>query len=354
MPVRTNLSLSEFPPRVEAWLETTTGRVGCVIGAPTIPQENGMVAPTILFDIQWEDTGEVDRFVLRGDIDDTQVPRFDTCSLELQYRLMQALADTAVPVPSMRWWEPDPTWLGMQFFVMDRVDGLVAADQPPYIFGGWLAEGTAEERAAVEHSTITALARIHSVGQEILTDQLGAALTEMSKSAATALDRARQRYEWGRRGQRSELLEELIRWCENHLPETESDDGLCWGDSRVGNLMFKDHEVVAVLDWDQAAVGPRELDVAWMIVFHAMFQEAARTYELQGLPDMFVRQNVIEAYERAAGVELRPLQIYEGLAALKLAVGSLRGHHLEVYGHTEDEPIDNLVVHKQLIRELIS
>ena len=36
---------------------------------------------------------------------------------------------------------------------------------------------------------------------------------------------------------------------------------LSWGDSRIGNVMYRDFAPVAVLDWEMAPLGPRELDL---------------------------------------------------------------------------------------------
>ena len=36
---------------------------------------------------------------------------------------------------------------------------------------------------------------------------------------------------------------------------------LSWGDARIGNVLYRDFEPVAVLDWEMAALGPPELDV---------------------------------------------------------------------------------------------
>ena len=48
-----------------------------------------------------------------------------------------------------------------------------------------------------------------------------------------------------------------------------------WGDSRVGNVLYQDFRPVAVLDWEMATLGPREMDVAWIIFAHMVFQELA-------------------------------------------------------------------------------
>ena len=40
-------------------------------------------------------------------------------------------------------------------------------------------------------------------------------------------------------------------------------DVLSWGDARIGNIIYAGFEPAAVLDWEMAALGPRELDVSW-------------------------------------------------------------------------------------------
>ena len=59
---------------------------------------------------------------------------------------------------------------------------------------------------------------------------------------------------------------------------------LVWGDARVGNVLYEDFRPVAVLDWEMATLGPREMDVAWIIFAHMVFQELAGLAGLPGLP----------------------------------------------------------------------
>jgi len=49
-----------------------------------------------------------------------------------------------------------------------------------------------------------------------------------------------------------------------------------WGDSRVGNVLYSDFRPVAVLDWEMATLGPREMDVAWVIFAHMVFSGTRR------------------------------------------------------------------------------
>src|SRR5437588_845211 len=74
-----------------------------------------------------------------------------------------------------------------------------------------------------------------------------------------------------------------------------------WGDSRIGNVMYRDFRPCAVLDWEMAALGPRELDLAWMIYAHAVFEDLARVFELPGMPHFMRMDDVATTYESMTG-----------------------------------------------------
>ena len=54
--------------------------------------------------------------------------------------------------------------------------------------------------------------------------------------------------------------------------------------------MYRDFRPVAVLDWEMAGLGPRELDVAWMLFAHRVFEELAGAFGLPGMPDFMRRR----------------------------------------------------------------
>ena len=45
-------------------------------------------------------------------------------------------------------------------------------------------------------------------------------------------------YEWAREGLRVPLIERTFAWLEEHLPADEGDPVLCWGDARIGNILY--------------------------------------------------------------------------------------------------------------------
>lgn len=83
---------------------------------------------------------------------------------------------------------------------------------------------------------------------------------------------------------------------DDHFPDkvAAAEPVLVWGDSRIGNVLYRDFSPVAVLDWEMATIEPRELDIAWISYAHIVFQELAGRAGLPGMPD-FLRTDDIAA-----------------------------------------------------------
>ena len=94
---------------------------------------------------------------------------------------------------------------------------------------------------------------------------------------------------------------------------------LSWGDSRIGNMIFDDFEPVAVLDWEMAALGPRELDLAWLIFLHRFFQDIAEMFEHARHAATSCRRADVVGYLRGgvSGHPSRDLDFYIVYAALR-------------------------------------
>lgn len=89
-------------------------------------------------------------------------------------------------------------------------------------------------------------------------------------------------------------------------------------------------------------LGPRELDVAWLIFAHKVFQEIATLADLPGLPEMLTEADVRSRYEQSSGVEIGDLSwfyVYAGLmwAIVFMRTGSRRVH----FGEMEAPMIPN-------------
>jgi aminoglycoside phosphotransferase (APT) family kinase protein len=305
----------------------------------TTPEGTGMSSETMLVDVTWTEDGQPreGRFVARLAPDESSYPVFPSYDLEMQGRCMTLVAQhTDVPVPKVHWYEPDPQWLGGPFLVTNRITGRAAPDLPPYVFGGWLYDSTPEQRALLQRNTLGVMARLHT-----LTPQTAdLAFLDRPALGKSGLDQhmgyQRSYYEWAREGVDYPIIERTFEWLERNRPAEEGSPVLNWGDARIGNILFDGFEPVAVLDWEMAALGPPEVDVAWTVFMHSFFQDIATTYQMPGLPDFMRRDQVVEMYQEQGGRPLNDLRWYEAYGALRMGIVSVRTTMRSIiYGQTE-------------------
>jgi aminoglycoside phosphotransferase (APT) family kinase protein len=130
----------------------------------------------------------------------------------------------------------------------------------------------------------------------------------------------------------------------------------CWGDSRIGNVMYRDFAPVAVLDWEMAALGPRELDVAWLIYGHRIFEDIANSMDLPGMPEFLRPGDVAGTYESLTGHTLGDLGFYGTYAALQYAIVFLRTGHRQVHFGEVDAPghVDDLVMNHEPLERMLA
>jgi aminoglycoside phosphotransferase (APT) family kinase protein len=280
---------------------------------------------------------------------------FPDYNLELQKKCMDLVrADTDVPAPEVAFFEQDDEWLRTPFLVMKRIDGESPPDIPPYVFGGWVMDATAEQRRTLQNTSISVLARLH----EITPKTHDLSFLAQPQHGATAMDQQlgyqRWYYDWAREGLSYPLIERTFEWLDANRP-TEGPTVLNWGDARIGNVLYRDFEPVAVLDWEMATIGPAEVDVAWMVFLHRFFDDLAEKFELPGIPDFMQRDDVKRTYEQMTGTTLGPLDWFEVLAALRFAVVSIRTSTRGMaYGIMEkpDDP-DDLVMFRTLLERML-
>jgi aminoglycoside phosphotransferase (APT) family kinase protein len=361
---RSSRDTAAMAGQVAAWLATQLpAGADPEVSLNAGSDSNGMSSETILADVTWTEDGErrTQGFVVRMAPAADDVPVFASYRLDHQYdaiRLVDELSD--VPVPSPRWLEPTGDVLGAPFFFMERIDGIVPPDVMPYTFGdNWFFDASAEERRRLQDATLAAIAGLHQIANAAETF---AFLDDREHAGPTPLrrhfEKTRAWYEWAVDDLgRSALVDRAIAWLDANWPEADvpANVVLSWGDARIGNVLYRDFAPVAVLDWEMAGLGPRELDLGWLVFAHQVFQTLAETFELPGLPDVLREDDVRATYAELTGVEVGELtwfEIYSGLiwAVVFMRTGTRQAH----FGEIElPETPDALMHHAPLFSRLL-
>lgn len=360
-PQRSSRDTEVVRSHLERWLAHRLGDacrpVVPEIGATTA---NGMSSDTILFRAEWTEGSRQrnEALVARVAPDVEDVPVFPTYDLARQFEVIRCVGElTSVPVPRTWWLETDARHIGSPFFVMERVDGVVPPDVMPYNFGdSWVFDAAPEEQRRLQESTVAVLAELHSIPDAA--DRF--AFLQFDEPGDTPLRRhvehTRAWYEFAHDGHRSSLVEEGFEWLDAHWPEHEGEAVVGWGDARIGNVMYRHFEPVAVLDWEMAGLGPRELDLCWLVNAHCVFEHLAANFGLPGMPTFLRLDDVAAQYERLTGYSPRDLEFYMTYAAVQWAIVFLRtGLRAVHFGEREmPDDVHELMHHRGLLEQMLS
>jgi aminoglycoside phosphotransferase (APT) family kinase protein len=321
----------------------------------------GMSSETLLFDAEWDiEAGHIyEQLVARVAPDPGDVPVFPSYDLPGQFKTIELVAELSdVPVPAPWWCETEPDTIGAAYFVMGRIDGVVPPDVMPYTFGdNWLFDAATVDQALLQEETISVLARLHAIPNPTV----NFAHVTGKFPGATALRRhfakSRHLYEWAAADSgRSALLERGYAWLEDHWPAHESPTVFSWGDSRIGNILYRAFKPVAVLDWEMATLGPAELDIAWLVYLHRMFQDLGLQMGLPGMPAFLQPDDVASTYEKMSGQTPRDLDWYITYSCVQMATIFLRTGQRAVHFGEREAPADadELLMNAPTLLELIA
>ncbi len=238
-------------------------------------------------------------------------------SMEREYRVQKALKPAFPFVPEMIAFCQDHAVIGCDFYVMEKLEGIILRSDLPE--GMSLDEGQA--RALCE-SAIDRLVDLHTVDL----DRTG--LHKLGKGAGY---NQRQIEGWSDRFRRARTWNVLsgrkvMNWLAAHVPD-EVDIRVIHGDYRFDNLVLDPADpmnIIGVLDWELATLGDPLMDLGnsmayWVQADDDRYFKGFRRQPTH-LPGMMTRAEVVEYYFRKTGFKTDNWAFYEVYGLFRLAV----------------------------------
>jgi len=303
--------------KLQTWLASKLPMANELSISPLVKAKSGYGSEIHFFDLHWREAGQekTEKLVIREEPLVLRV--FPVYDLGKEFNTMRCLQGSSVPVPKMHWFEEDNRVLGAPFFVMGEVEGeIIDPQQVGEESSGPLYEATPEGRVKIWHQAIEVIAKINTVDWE----RLGLSFFGVQKSGTDALDCQIAFYErmaeWA--GVRPKpFLDSAFVWFKKNRFEPKY-VSLCWGDARLGNIMYHNGRVVAALDWDMTHIGAAEDDLAWLLAVDWLNSESGlRGPRWEGIPE---REEIIRLYESATGRKLDNFFYHEAFAMFKLGI----------------------------------
>ncbi|KAG6087012.1 hypothetical protein E4U30_001624 [Claviceps sp. LM220 group G6] len=191
--------------------------------------------------------------------------------VEREYRVLNALEKTDVPVPKTYCLCEDDSIIGTPFYIMEFLDGRIIEDFA-------LPGVTAQERTAMWRAAIETLALLHTV------DYKAVGLESFGKSSGfygrqirtwSAICSAQEGIkdiESGEEVGRLPHFEEIVDFLMDEARQPGDRTTLVHGDFKIDNLVFHKTEprVIGILDWEMSTIGHPLSDVCNLLMQYYM------------------------------------------------------------------------------------
>jgi aminoglycoside phosphotransferase (APT) family kinase protein len=310
-------------PAVLAWVD---GRLPGLLGPGTTPQLIAGGRSNLTYLLTDGDTRLVLRRPPLGHVLAT------AHDMGREYRLISALAPTAVPVPDPVAICPDDGVTGAPFYLMSYAEGRIIRDAEQ------AADLSEEQRAALSRAMVGVLADLHAV------DPAEVGLADLGKPEGFL---ARQVKRWGIQLDHShsrdlEGMPELREGLAATVP-AGGRSSIVHGDYRLDNLVVAGPDepdalsVRAVLDWEMATLGDPLADLGLLLAYWDVLgeldNEVSRAMGARaGFPS---GETLVQWYAERGGADVSGLPWYVALGLFKLAV-ILEGIH---YRYTQGKTV---------------
>lgn len=312
------MTVDEIGKRLESWLENKVGWSEVRLQPLEQSTGSGFSAEIFFVDAAYQDAAgrHQRKLVVRRQPLDLEVVLGS--SLELQGRMMAQLHRLGiVPVPAWIGMELDPTIIGVAFLIMGCVEGKSAGQNPNYNVSGWLVDLAPAQRTATWTGAVESFARLSKLDWQRDGFDFLARPAWGKPGLDQYLGNLEAWYEGCRKGRPMSYVDEAMRRLRALQPSGTTVNVL-WGDSTPSNVMFApDGRVNALIDWELAALGPAELDLAWWLYFDDLFSRRFGVARLEGLP---TREETIAIWEKATGRTAQHLDYYALVSALRMAL----------------------------------
>lgn len=177
--------------------------------------------------------------------------------------ILNAVTHSGVPAPQVLAAVEDSDVLGSPFVVMQFVNGDVPDYRSLPDDPRWSTEASRREMAEQFLSVLAAVHRVPWRGTP-LESVLGASLTDPPIKGSIGSIQSRLAALTGSRWRLPAAFIDAGRWLDTNAPPLQVADAvLVHGDYKVGNFIWRDGQIRALLDWEMAAIGDPLMDLGY-------------------------------------------------------------------------------------------
>ncbi len=311
---------------VRAWLATQ----GTELVGDIAVQQFGGGASNLTYSLR---TGDADLILRRPPVGKKAAGAHD---MGREFRIQDGLKDAFGLVPSMVALCQDESVLGSEFYVMQRVDGIIPRrDFPPDVS---LTPAQTRELCTNALDVLIDLHRVDVNTTPLASMNKGNGYVERQISGWSTRFRAAHTPDIGD-------YEDVMAWLDANKPADVA-NCMIHNDFRFDNLVLSADDPtrpIAVLDWEMATVGDPLMDLGGTLAYWVQDddEEFFRMFRRQptNLPGMLARAEVVDYYCERTGRSVTPKQwrFYEVYGLFRLGVIAQQIYYRYFHKQTTNE-----------------
>ncbi|HVN28910.1 MAG TPA: phosphotransferase family protein [Candidatus Binataceae bacterium] len=251
-----------------------------------------------------------------------------------EFRVLQALQNTPVPVPRVYAACDDPKYIGAPFYLMEYMRGeVIRADLPNFA-------NTPERRRAVSEGMIDLLIELQKV------DWRAVGLEGFGRPDGYL---PRQLKRWVDQLERTiphtrplPVMNQVRDWLQARIPDSPPAT-IVHGDYKLDNVMWNPEPTkpIAIFDWEMSTIGDPLADLGWLLSYWPdpsddPANRAGAMSTMQHQEGYLTRREMLDRYESKTGRKMKDFPFYQAFAIFKLAIIMEGSYSRFVLGQTDD------------------
>ncbi|HEX3408657.1 MAG TPA: phosphotransferase family protein [Candidatus Binataceae bacterium] len=259
-----------------------------------------------------------------------------------EFRVLNALQNTPVPVPRVFAGCDDSSYIGAPFFLMEYMRGkvirsaLMPISEPSFAV-------TETQRRAISEQIIDLLVALQAV------DWRAVGLEGFGRPDGYV---ERQVRRWSDQLERTlpktrplPVMAKIQQWLTAHLPPPQPAT-IVHGDYKLDNVMWDPSGArprpIALFDWEMSTLGDPLADLGWLVSYWSDpaddEKRRAVVSSMEAGGGYYNREEMIALYERKSGRAMRGFAFYEVFSLFKLAIIG-EGSYARYLGGQADDPV---------------
>lgn len=251
-----------------------------------------------------------------------------------EFKVMQGLQEQYPYVPKMIAFCQDDSVIGSEFYIMERLNGIILRGELPKELS--LSE---QDKTQLCRSMVDRFVELHNVDWE------STSLTSLAKEGDYV---ERQISGWCDRyvKARTEDAPEfngVMDWLKKHMPK-QIKRCLVHNDYRFDNIVLNAENpmnIVGVLDWEMATIGDPLMDLGNSLAYWVEKDDPPQFHMLRRqpshLPGMMTRQEIVDYYLEKSGLQINSFDFYSVYGLFRLGVIIQQIYYRYFHGQTKDK-----------------